>query len=520
MTTGSTVQSPYPYPIPGAPVPGAPAGPPVPRPPVPIFGPPTKFLTAWPRDIRSKMTQGALLSGIGAGLVAALCWRSSLPGLGWTLTALAVALAAFATQKVRWTPTRIGAVGLALCLAVVPTVRDADWLVALCVLTSLALFIYALAPARTWTGLVYGQLVMLRAPLRVAGWMRRGTRTMSRGRKVSPDRVAIVVLVTVALVVAFGALLADADARFSALVTGVLPFMSVGDMIGRVIVGVLVGWLALGAIYVLSMPPAFDRLAPTEPKRLPRWEWSLPLAALNLLFIAFVGVQISVLFGGDEHVQVTEGLTYAEYARQGFWQLLFVTILVLGVIAVAIRVAGREEARDRLFLRVLIGGLCLTTLVIVASAIHRMSLYENAYGYSVERLLVRWIELGLGLVLVLILVAGIRMSARWLPTAVVAVGAFGMLGLAIFNPESYVAQRNVQFFEQTGKIDQWYMGSLSSDAFAATKSLPEDVRDCVQGKIAYHLRETAPWYEYNVSRAKLRSAEVKAASCNLDRDHR
>lgn len=297
MTTGSTVPSPYPYPIPGAPVPGAPAGPPVPRPPVPIFGPPTKFLTAWPRDIRSKMTQGALLSGIGAGLVAALCWRFSLPGLGWTLTALAVALAAFATQKVRWTPTRIGAVGLALCLAVVPTVRDADWLVALCVLTSLALCIYALAPARTWTGLVYGQLVMVRAPLRVAGWMRRGTRTMSRGRKVSPDRVAIVVLVTVALVVAFGALLADADARFSALVTGVLPFMSVGDMIGRVIVGVLVGGFALGAIYVLSKPPAFDRLAPTEPKRLPCWEWSLPLAALNLLFIAFVGVQISVLFG-------------------------------------------------------------------------------------------------------------------------------------------------------------------------------------------------------------------------------
>ncbi len=95
-----TSMPPHPYPIPGAPVPGVPAGPPVPRPPVPIFGPPTRFLTAWPRDIRSKMTQGALLSGIGAGLVAALCWRSSLPGLGWTLTAFAVALAAFATQKV------------------------------------------------------------------------------------------------------------------------------------------------------------------------------------------------------------------------------------------------------------------------------------------------------------------------------------------------------------------------------------------------------------------------------------
>ncbi|QCH23334.1 DUF4153 domain-containing protein [Mycobacteroides salmoniphilum] len=516
MTTGSIV--PPPYPIPGAPA-EAP-GRPVPRPPVPIFGPPTRFLTAWPRDIRSKMTQGALLSGIGAGLVAALCWRSSLPGLGWTLTAFAVALAAFATQKVQWTPTRIGALVLALCLAVVPTVRDAEWLVALCVLTSLALFVYALAPARTWTGLVYGQFVMLRSPFRVAGWMRRGRRAMSRGHKINPDRAAIVVLVTVGLVAAFGALLADADARFSALISGVLPFVSLGDVAGRVIVGVLVGGFALAAIYVLSRPPSFDRLAPTEPKKLPRWEWSLPLAALNLLFIAFVGVQISVLFGGDEHVQVTEGLTYAEYARQGFWQLLFVTILVMGVIAVAIRVAGREDARDRLFLRVLIGGLCVTTLVIVASAIHRMSLYEGAYGYSVERLLVRWIELGMALVLVLILVAGIRMSARWLPTAVVAVGSFGMLGLAIFNPESYVAQRNVQFFEQTGTIDQWYMARLSSDAFEATKSLPEDVRGCVQDKIAYKVGPSAPWYEYNVSRAKVRAADVKEASCNLEYDGR
>lgn len=520
MTTGSIVPPPYPYPIPGAGVPGAPAGPPVPRPPVPIFGPPTRFLTAWPRDIRSKMTQGALLSGIGAGLVAALCWRSSLPGLGWTLTAFAVALAAFATQKVQWTPTRIGALLLALCLAVVPTVRDAGWLVALCVLTSGALFVYALAPARTWTGLIYGQFVMLRAPFRVAGWMRRGTRTMSRGRKVNPDRAAIVVLITLGLVAAFGALLADADARFKALLSGVLPFVSFGDVVGRVVVGVLVGGFALGAIYVLSKPPSFDRLAPTEPKKLPRWEWSLPLAALNLLFIAFVGVQISVLFGGDEHVQVTEGLTYAEYARQGFWQLLFVTILVMGVIAVAIRVAGREDARDRLFLRVLIGGLCLTTLVIVASAIHRMSLYEKAYGFSVERLLVRWIELGMAIVLVLILIAGIRMSARWLPTAVVAVGSFGMLGLAIFNPESYVAQRNVEFFQHTGKIDQWYMGTLSSDAFSATKSLPEEVRVCVQGRMKDRLRPTAPWYEYSASRVKLRAAEVKETSCNVDYDHR
>ena len=59
----------------------------------------------------------------------------------------------------------------------------------------------------------------------------------------------------------------------------------------------------------------------------------MPLGVLDALFLAFVAVQATVLFGGHAHVLETEGLTYAEYARQGFWQLLWVsalTLLVLG----------------------------------------------------------------------------------------------------------------------------------------------------------------------------------------------
>ena len=51
-------------------------------------------------------------------------------------------------------------------------------------------------------------------------------------------------------------------------------------------------------------------------------EWLIPLAVLDALFLAFVLVQITVLFGGHDRVLQTSGLTYAEYARSGFWQLL------------------------------------------------------------------------------------------------------------------------------------------------------------------------------------------------------
>jgi len=121
----------------------------------------------------------------------------------------------------------------------------------------------------------------------------------------------------------------------------------------------------------------------------------VPLAVVDGLFLSFVVVQLTVLFGSREHVLRTTGLTYAEYARHGFWQLLVVTGLTLAVIAVAVRVAPRVSPRDRLVVRVMLGALCVLSLVIVASALHRMSLYQQEYGWTRLRLLVSAVELAL-----------------------------------------------------------------------------------------------------------------------------
>ena len=61
----------------------------------------------------------------------------------------------------------------------------------------------------------------------------------------------------------------------------------------------------------------------------------------------FVAVQVRVLFGGDRHVQDTDGLTYANYARQGFWQLAAVTVLTLLVVAVALAGVRRQHRLQR-----------------------------------------------------------------------------------------------------------------------------------------------------------------------------
>ena len=46
------------------------------------------------------------------------------------------------------------------------------------------------------------------------------------------------------------------------------------------------------------------------------------LGLLDLLFLAFVAVQVGYFFGGSAHVHGITGLTFSEYARHGFWELL------------------------------------------------------------------------------------------------------------------------------------------------------------------------------------------------------
>jgi hypothetical protein len=237
-------------------------------------------------------------------------------------------------------------------------------------------------------------------------------------------------------------------------------------------------------------------------------EWALPLILLNLLFAVFNAVQLTVLFGGYEKVLSQTGLTYAEYARQGFWQLLWATLLTLVVIALALHWAPRDGARDRTLVRSVLGTLCLLTLVVVASALRRMDLYVDAYGLTRLRVSVAAMELWLGLVLVLIMAAGLLGARRLhLPRAVAVSAAVGVLAFGLLSPDGLVAERNVQRYERTGKIDIGYLDGLSADAVPALDRLPEPLRSCALVHIARDLdADETPWYA--VSRAETRAQDI------------
>ncbi len=186
------------------------------------------------------------------------------------------------------------------------------------------------------------------------------------------------------------------------------------------------------------------------------------------------------MFGGHDYLQRTTGLTYAEYVHQGFGQLTVSTALTLVVVALVRRkaVAGADAApRDHLVVTVGTVVLCLLTLGVVASALHRMDLYQQAYGYTTLRLLVDGMELWLGVLVVFQVVAALRGRPGWLPRAALLSGVTFILGYGTLNPEGWVAATNIARYHETGPLDPTYLSTLGADATPAIVSggLPTDL---------------------------------------------
>jgi len=385
-------------------------------------------------------------------------------GLGLTLLLLALGFAVAATPvpapgvdmrvagraprrdpwwRVWWT--------LAAALAGIPMLRAATWVVAPSVAIAVALAAAA----------VSGRVRPLFTRVAVGSW-----RTSTAAVQGASAREALPAVrggaIAAGLLAVFVPLLLSADAAFAQLVGDVLPSGSVDLPFARVCVFALVLG-AGGALLDAGARPSL-RVAGAPRRLLGRTEWAVPLGALVALLGAFVATQLATLFGGNRHVLETAGLTYAEYAHSGFAQMAVVAALTLVVI-----VAAARWARDGgTLLRALLAALCVLTLVVIASALRRLELYEEAYGFTRLRLTADAILLWLGALFLLVLAAG-AFGGAWLPRAAVAVTGAAVLLFALSNPDRRIASRNLAH----GKVDVAYLRNLSPDALPALAGVPD-----------------------------------------------
>ena len=452
-----------------------------------------------PRIVAAAMAVGALAAVV-------VPFRDH--GLGTFLVLLAMASVILLGRASRWTPYLLTTVALCLLLLTTVVLRDAAWVALLCVVAAAGLGVTALVGARSVPAVVASAVAVPLAALRGLPWLGRSLRPTGRLGSLWPAlRTG---LVSVVLVTVFGALFASADRLFASWVEALLPDLTLGTALLRGFVLLVVAGVTLAGAYVAVNPPQVERIAaPPSRAVAAAFEWLTPVGLLLVLYTGFVAAQLTVLFGGHAYLRRTTGLTYAEHVHQGFGQLTVATVLTLAVVAVAARKAARATPRDRALLRAVLGTLCALTLVVVASALFRMHVYEEAYGFTRLRVLVSVFEAWLGLVVVLVLVAGVRLRGAWVPRAALLSGAVALLALAAANPDGYVAERNVERYVETGKADWSYLAGLSADAVPALRALPDAVQGCVLGPSA---ADHDDWLEWNLGRARAGAATLAASA--------
>ncbi|XRQ06914.1 DUF4153 domain-containing protein [Actinomadura welshii] len=481
-----------------------------------------RALAAWKRPalpMPPALALGAAVAGVIGAVAAGPSLRGGRLGLGVFFAAAAVAyVTAASAWSARPVPAasggrapRIDRTGgvfllLALLLAATPAVRDADWIVVPALLLSVAAGSYAACGGRSWAEVLGGGLAVVPAAVFMVPWAARGAyRAASRRSGAWPAvRTA---LIAAGLLAVFGALFIGADAAFGSLAAGLAPEISPDSLISCAFAGAATLLLASAGAYLGQAPPPLRMLNPEPARPAGRWSWAVPIASLDVLFAAFCAIQARVFLAGDkDELLRSTGLTYAEYARQGFVQLVVATVLVLAVVAVALRYAPSAGQADRIAVRGLLGLLCALTLVVVAVALRRLYLYEETFGWTRLRLWAHAFELWLGGVVVLVAVAGVvRGRARWLPRAVAASGAAAMIALVAVNPDGFIAERNADRYRDTGKLDVGYLRGLSADAVPALDRLPEPDRSCALRSIAFGLGGDDPAMGANHARSRARA---------------
>jgi len=322
--------------------------------------------------------------------------------------------------------------------------------------------------------------------------------------------------ITVPVLVAFALLLAGADPIFAAWRDAVRDLVASWEFVPRMVFFLILLVIVLGAYGYASLEPGHSA---ATPGRAPvRWlgstERLMLLASVAALFWLFLALQVGYLFGNLPRVPAS-GVTFAEYARRGFAELTVVASASALLIVVSERY-GTDEGRERA-LRPLTFAVIAAVLLLLASAFRRVWLYEAAYGFTTARLYAQ-VYMGAvaaGLAVLAREVAG-EFDAGRLFRRAAAVATMLFVALSYWNHEAWIARRNMDRFETTGKLDVVYLTKgLSPGAIPAIAerlpSLPEPVRADVRRAVreryaAHHDDRPRNWYEWNLARSRARKA--------------
>jgi len=405
-----------------------------------------------------------------AGLATDLAIRAGVPTVATALLFVTGASALLLSGRVR-RPQGVICVLAAAFFGAWVAVRSSPWLVVPDILTAVALLAVGagLQPG--------GDLFDLDAP----GWLRRvgsaavhtgagaafllgGVRATVAGRPAHPSRatrawpVVRGAAVAAPVVLILGALLRSADPVFASFVS---LHVDGANLLAHLLFMGLGAWAAGGLLRLASLTTTDER-GPRR-ARLGTTEALVVLGGVDVLFALFAVAQLVAASGGAGHVLRTTGLTYADYARSGYFQLLWVAGITLALLVLLDTLVDRPRRAAGGPFGAAGAVAAVLTILIAVVAFRRLALYENTFGLTMLRLSCQVFAVWVIAVFVLLAISllGAWSRRRWFAGAALAAGLIFLFAFNAINPEAVVARRDLR---RGNRADVSYLAALSDDA--------------------------------------------------------
>lgn len=470
--------------------------------------------------LRTRGTWLTLAAAVAVGLLFDQAINAGTFGLAATLAILLAAIALLSLSGLNRAEPRLLAV-VAGVFGAWLAVRASQWLLWPDLVSAVALLFLAASFAVRGSLLDIGTAELSAKAINALGHLLTGVTFVLRPLISARNRVSALapvgrgVLIAVPICVVLSILLASADPVFAS-------FFNLNLDLGQFVLHVslvVIGALAMAGTLRLASAEPVERIdGPAW--RLGATEALVVLALLDAVFTAFAAAQVIAAMGAAGATLRSAGVTYADYARSGFFQLLWVGGITLVLLILFSRITGlRKPEHKRAFIVLCEIAIALTLLIVVV-AFRRLSLYEDAYGFTMLRLYSHVFAGWIGIVFVLLAleILGWWPRRRWFVGATALSALFVLFALNVANPEAVVVALNVSHAQSSHKFDANYLSELSSDAtpavLQAIPTLEPRLREPVKvitcgGSRSY---SSSTWAAFNLSDDQ--AASARQAGCS------
>lgn len=348
---------------------------------------------------------------------------------------------------------------------------------------------------------------------------------ITKSRNINKDnikKIATSVLVVTVVVGVVLVLLASADMIFANLFSGIgrlLQNVNIGttfSFIIRVVIIVITYLLFLSLILKLQKEEKKEEKELKDSKGKYTFTIKLLLIALNIVYLVFCFIQVQSLFA---KINMSASFDYANYARTGFFQLMFVSFINFGVILVS---NSYNEKRENI-IKILNLLLVLFTIIIAISSMYRMYMYEMEYGLTYLRTFVYIILIAeiIAFIPVIVYIFNEKFDfMKW--CFIVGISTYCIANY--MNIESIIVSKNINR-NNTHPIDYEYIFSIiSEDSYNVLeeKLQKEDITKKGKLDILNILLEMAnnkknlSWQEFNISKYKMKKRDIDIQELNIE----